>query len=262
MLPQFLGVLALLWLLSGTLVSAQIVGTKDLTHDLQPQQADVNTTATSQRHDYCFPSGGNGDGVMASQEAPVLTLSVSKADLVIVDQRPGVDLTVTLTNHGVGPALVPWTSSPVEPAKLSEKSDLMTEGYEVATIDFFVGYPHTEDKMLGLRSYAALWSQPENLAQSIKMRAGESVEVKIRADIVCRLADSTKCAARLREGKLKVSAWWYQRLLTESRKGSCIFRTDAFMQREIDSKTVDIGSTPLKESQEIRFTPITVSNSN
>jgi hypothetical protein len=250
---------AVLWLVSGSLASGQTVGSRDLTKELPAPQAGAKSGSTSYEHDFCFPSGGNADGVIVSDD-PVLTLSISKSELVIVNQKPSIDLTITLKNHGVDPALIPWSVSPVEPSQLSEANDMKTVGYEVATIDFFLGPPHTEDRILGLRTHIALWSQPENPAQSIRVRAGESVELKARTEIVCRLADSTQCVARLRASKLQVSAWWYQRLLSTTLKGSCIYQTGAYTQHELDSNTVDVGSTPLQESQKVELPPISGSN--
>ena len=250
---------AVLWLVSGSLACGQTVGSKDLTNEPPPTQSGAKSGATIHEHDFCFPSGGNADGEIISDD-PVLTLSISKSELVLIDQKPSIEVTVTLKNHGVGPALIPWSVSPVEPSQLPDEDDKRTVGYEVATIDFFVGPPHREDRILGLRTHTALWSQPENPAQSIKVRAGESVEVKAKAEIVCRLADSAQCIARLRESKLQVSAWWYQRLLSTTFKGNCIFETAAYTQYELDSNTVDVGSTPLQESQKVELSPISGSN--
>jgi len=148
----------------------------------------------------------------------------------------------------------------VEPKELPKQNDMKTTGYELATVDLFVGRPHIEDGTLALRSRIALWSQPENVAQSIKLRAGESVELKTRTDIACLLLDPIKCIARLRAGKLQVSAWLYQRLLTTTFKDSCIYETGAYTEREIDSKTVDVEFTPIPESQEIELSPVPVPN--
>jgi hypothetical protein len=237
--------------INGSLILSQVVGTKDMTQELLSSQTSTKSLATNQKHEYCIPGGGHADGEIITTDGSILTLSISKAELVIIDQKPNIDMTITLKNHGIGSALIPWSSSPVEPAQLPNVNNMETTGYEVATIDFYIGRNHIEDKSLVLRSHVALWSQPDNLTQSIKLRAGESVELKVRAGIFCRLNESTSCIARLRESKLQVSAWWYQRLLSTMVKESCIFGTSAYTEREIDSSIVDVESTPIQTSQKI-----------
>jgi hypothetical protein len=251
----FLG--TILWLVTGPVASAQVVGTKDLTKLATSSQNGGEKAFASQKPEYCFPSGGNADGVILSN-GPILSLSISKADFVIVDQRPSIDLTLALKNNGIGPILVPWSTSPVEPKELPRQNDMKTSGYEVVTVDFYFGRPHTTDGGIALKSRIALWSQPENPDQTIKLMTGESVELKVRADIVCLLPDSIQCISRLRTGKLQVSAWWYQRLLTTTVKDSCIYQTGAYTEYEIDSKTVDVDSTPVTKSQEFELSPISV----
>jgi hypothetical protein len=243
-----------IWIISGSLASAQMVGNKDLTQELSSLQAKSKTNPPSQ--DYCPQYGGHSDGDIINQNEPVLTLSITKAELTILDKKPGINLTIMLKNQGTGQALVPWSSSPVEPSKIDfidtkAEKNMKTIGYDVATIDFFLGRPFSKDNTLGLQYYVALWSQPGNLDQSINIRAGEWLDLNVRVNIICRSSDSTQCAARLHENKLQVSAWWYQRELTTTYKDSCIYETAAYTQRMIQTTTVEVNSTPLPTSQKV-----------
>jgi hypothetical protein len=133
-------------------------------------------------------------------------------------------------------------SWPVESAQLSEDGQTKTLGYELATIDFFLGPHHTNDPSLALRGEVALWSQPGNPSQLVNVRPGEWIELKFRARVVCLLNDSDACVLRRHRDKLQISAWWYQRLLTTTMQKDCIFRSGAFTQNTIDSDPVEVVS--------------------
>lgn len=235
---------ALICVFTGSILSAQAVGKKDLTQESSPA-----ATALSQPRDYCVPSGGVTDGVEMDRDNPALSLTISKAELALADGKPSIELVLVLKNHGIGPALIPWETAPVAPVQIAENGNEKEIGYEVATVDFFLGPPHRSDNMLRLRSPVALWSQPQNPSQSIKLLAGQWVELHVRAEIMCMGGDATQCLSKLRGSKLQVSGWWYERLLTDTYKGACIYMSGAYTKRELESGVVAVSGTPYQSSQ-------------
>lgn len=252
---QFLfGILGImLFLLRTSPLEAQNVGSKDL---VQPRpQVSTIAQGNGKQARVCEESGagGHADGVILMTDGPALTLSISSAELIALNKKPFIDMTVVLKNHGIGTTLVPWSESAVTSARLTSDRNLGEVGYQAATVEFFLGAPFKNEGDLRIRSDVALWSQPENQSQSIRVGAGQWVELHVRGEIICINRDATQCLNRLRESKLQVSGWWYQRLLTETFKGDCIYSSAAYTERELESHVVDVTGAPYKSSEGLIF---------
>jgi hypothetical protein len=201
--------LASLCLLEATCSFGQLVGTNDLT---QPSPNSNAVSSSTREKDFCHPSGGVADGVELPAHPAKLTLTISRAELGMIDGQSSIIMALRLKNDGDESTSIPWSSSPVESIPLSGDWQSDTLGYEVATIDFFLGPPHSTDPVFSLRDEVALWSQPGNLSQLIQLKPGEWIELKFRARVVCKQSDSATCPLELEQRKMQVSAWWYQRL--------------------------------------------------
>jgi len=221
----------------------QIVGTKDLTKlgNQIPEEAGSKADVAIKNESFCDSYQGVADGVEVNPDLPALTISITKAELNT--DRKGLSLTTTLQlkNHGIGPILIPWTDHRIPSAAISSEGNFQKFAYILATVDLFFGDAHTTDPMMSLAGEAALWMQPANTEQSIKLDTGQWINVILKADVVCRLADPNDCLDRLRKEPARVSAWWYQRLLTTTMKGNCISLDGAYTQLEIDSHPTSIS---------------------
>ena len=243
----------LFFLLVVRLSFAQLVAAKDLS---QPTLLSTKTSSPTIEKKYCNPSGGISDGIDVDYPRTKLNLSISRAELNMLNGELTIATTMRLKNDGDESTSIPWSTSPVEPIKLSEDGQSKTSGYEVATIDFYFGHPHTTNSSLTLRGQAALWSQPGNLTQRIRLHPGEWIELKFRPKVLCSTGDATSCLRRLQVDKLQISAWWYQRLLTTTMREGCLFANGAYTQNEIDSSATQILSALPQASQPIKATPI------
>lgn len=243
----------MLCLLRAVSLDAQSVGSKDFVLPRPPVARSTQATGTQPKACEESGAGGISDGVYFETDGPALTLSISRAEFIASKKKPYIDMTVVLKNHGIGATLVPWSDSPVNPVPLSPGMKLGEVGYQVATVDFFLGAPFKDDKDLILRGRVALWSQPNNEAQSIRISAGQWVELHVRAEIKCMNQDANQCLNRLRGSELSVSGWWYQRLLTETYKGTCIYHSGAYTERELESHVVEVTGTPYKSSENLIF---------
>jgi hypothetical protein len=222
--------------------SGQLVGVKDLTQrDIQlPAEALSKADLAEKNKNFCIPNGGNADGVSVSPDHLALTLSITSAGLSANRSAPSLKVTVRLKNLGPGPVSVPWTDHRVASALMSSSGDSQKFGFTVATVDLFLGKAHTTDPMMSLNGEAALWMQLDNAEQSIKLKAGQWVDLTFRATVLCKVADPNECLKRLRQENPRVSAWWYQRQLTREMKGECIYQTGAYTELEIDSKPTEV----------------------
>jgi hypothetical protein len=220
----------------------QLVGAKDFTQGgtEPPTRALSKADLAEKNENFCLPNGGNADGVDLSSGRPALALSVTKAELDSNRSELGLTVTVRLKNLGDGSISVPWTDHRVASALMPSSGDSQEYGFTVATVDLYLGRAHTTDPMMSLKGEAALWTQPGNTEQSIKLDPGQWLEITFRTTILCQSADPNECLNRLRKEKLKVSAWWYQRRLTSEMKGDCIYQTGAYTQLEIDSEPTDV----------------------
>lgn len=220
----------------------QLVGVIDLTQPRRQTQPEAESKAdvAEKLEKFCIPNGGNADGDEINPDASALTLSVTHAELNA--SRDGLTLTVTtqLKNHGIGSTSIPWADHKIASAEMPSEKNAQMFGFEVATIDLFLGKAHTNDPMMTLPKEAALWMQPGYTGQSIKLNAGEWIDITFKSPVLCRVADPNECLKRLRRENLKVSAWWYQRLLTREMRGDCIYQTGAYTQHEIDSQPTEL----------------------
>jgi hypothetical protein len=218
---------------------AQLVGTRDLS---RPSSPVAKTNLPAKEDEYCIPPGGVSDGFDVHYPHAKLKLTIPRAEMSVVNGELGVLATLRLKNDGDKPTTIPWSPSRVESVHISEDGQSKTLGYEVATIDFFFGRPHTKTPGLTIQGEAALWSQPDNSSQHITLRPREWVEVKFRPTVRCSEGDAASCLSRLQRDKVRFSAWWYQRLLTTTMHGDCIFANGAYTQYEIDSEVVRASS--------------------
>jgi hypothetical protein len=238
-------------LLGGLSLDAQSIGSKDFTQPQSPAKTTVQVTGTQTK--WCEESGAgaNADGEIINSDGPALTFSISRAELVVINRTPYIEIFVILKNHGIGSTLLPWSDSPVTSAHLSPDKTVMEVGYQLGTADFFLGAPFKNEGDLRLRSHVALWSQPNNEAQSIRIAAGQWIELHVRAEIVCISGDTERCLNSLHRSKLQVSGWWYQRLLTNTYKGTCIYSSAAYTEHELESHPIDVVGTPYQSSEDL-----------
>jgi hypothetical protein len=144
-LKSSLSLAFLLCLFAANCAFAQLVGAKDLTQlsPTSPGSAKANSATAEKK--YCDPSGGIADGDQIAYPSPKLSLSILRAELETPDSDPSIAVTLRLKNVGDESTSLPWVSWPVESAQLSEDGQTKTLGYELATIDFFLGPHHTND---------------------------------------------------------------------------------------------------------------------
>ena len=219
----------------------QLVATKDLTK--QPEQSNAQPEKPAPK--FCVNGGTISDGVVIEPDPPVLTISIKHAEIVVRDQKIFVHVTLMLKNHGVGPAIVPWSESEVEQVETAKTTDSRTLAYDLATVEFFVGEPFHASGDIHLAGHVALWAQPDNAAQTIKLQAGQWTEIESNVSVECARGTNERCLARLQSSPLEISAWWYERKLTTTMKGDCIEGSGAYTLRELESKSVTVSGTPI-----------------
>jgi hypothetical protein len=241
--------LLFLCLLTANGAFAQLVGTKDLTEPPSIFQTFSRADLAEKEEKFCFPSGGIADGFDVQNTPAKLTLTIPRAEAGIFDGVPGIKMTLRLKNDGIESTYIPWVNQRVESIMLSEDGQSQTFGYDVATIDFFVGRPFNKDPSLALQGEAVLWSQPGNASQLIKLNPGEWIVLQFKVKAVCTQGDSTTCLSRLNQRNMRISAWWYLRKLTTTMHNDCILENGAYTQNEVNSKPVKVIPAVLQESQ-------------
>lgn len=180
------------------------------------------------------------DGVTISGHSVKLALSIHEAKLERFSDEWWVKATVWLKNVGQVDASIPWMREAVDSKLLSKSDNKESFGYQVATVDLYFGRPHEADSRRELRGEAVLYAQPENPAQLINLQPGRWVEVILQAKVVCGKGSSLPCDPHLDAGRMQVSAWWYQRLLTTNLENDCIVSHGAYTDFEVDSAAVDL----------------------
>jgi hypothetical protein len=171
-----------------------------------------------------------------AEDPPDLKLSITKAEFSFIENDPVVSITMRLQNSGVYSTSIPWSSQPVEAVSLGAFS-VHDTGYELATIEFS---SKTGGKKIVLRGGVALWAQPGNMAQLMKIAPGEWVEFKLRAKPDCLQDEAALCLSQLTKNKFAVTAFWWQRLLTKTVENGCTTEHGAYTQTELFSNTVDV----------------------
>jgi hypothetical protein len=185
---------------------------------------------------------GGVDGIEFIRDAPVV--SIEEARFVDDPAQPRIHLKVQVKNLGYEPVSIPWITHPVEPGFLKQDDVEKTTGYELLTIDFSLGSPFQQDPVLSLQREVALFAQPGNAAQHLKLAHVQWAELDIEQSVICRDSDSKGCQKRLHEPQ-RVSALWYSRTLQETYRNGCIIESGAYTDSEFVLGPVELtGNFP------------------
>ncbi|HKF47986.1 MAG TPA: hypothetical protein VKB38_11565 [Terracidiphilus sp.] len=230
-------------------IFAQMVGHLEL--PIPARSSSEQDDHTPKSSEFCSGYRGHSDGVNAHghyggadglefiPDVPVVSITTAK--LVDDPTQPRILLEIVIRNLGSDPISIPWVPHPVEPGAMKQDGTEKTSGYEVLTIDFSLDSPFQQDPVLSLQRQVALYAQPGNSVQHLKLAHGQWAELEIEQNVVCRDFDSKGCRKRLYE-KQKVSAFWYARTLETTYREGCIIASGAYTDSELKLGPTDISA--------------------
>lgn len=213
---------------AAVIVSAQMVGSRDLTSNWRAPSERISVPQTCAQSGSSIASDGSGHQADAnSLELAIVAISPSALEI-------GNDFTATvrLKNAGQKSVLVPSTADGEQVARIS--SDGTEEKYEVGDISFRLVSGKDKDRRtpVFLNSSGALFADPDDNKSYVSLGPGNWLDIKLKTTVECGLEE---CLGGIQpDNHAVLTAWWYQRVLTHKIDG-CDEKHGSFKVREVNS---------------------------
>jgi hypothetical protein len=217
-------------------VSAQMVGSRDLTSGWRAPTERISVPETCARSGSSIANDGASDTVNAGDDEnslEVTIVSISPFPLQI-----GNDFTanVRLKNSGAKAVLVPSVTDGER--VLGVVTDSTEEKYEVGDVSFRLMTGKDHRTPVFLNSGGALFANPDDESSYLPLEPGNWLEIKLEGIVECGLED---CLGEIRpDNKAALTAWWYQRVLSHRING-CDETHASAKVREASSAPFSVG---------------------
>jgi len=231
-------------ILGADMLSAQMVGSRDLTSGWRVPSEHISIPETCEKPRYSIADGQQVDteGPTKTKELELTIVATSPVDLEIGND---FNATVRLKNVGAKAVLVPSAADGERVLRTS--ADGTEEKYEVGDISFRVATGKQHGIPVYLNSAGALFANPDEKSSYLSLEPGNWLDIKLHARVECGLEN---CMAEIHpDDKAVLTAWWYQRVLTH-RVSGCEETHGSFTVRELDSApfTVTVRNPSTKTS--------------
>lgn len=223
---------------SATSAFAQKAGYRDLTSSWRAPEDHVPSPSQASCPTVHFTSS-------PAQQTPPDPKANGGLELTIAEIQParlhiGQDFTalLRLKNIGDSPVAIPWQPDGEQVTRMAK--DGASEKYEVADVSFRLVSGKKTRLPFFLQTDGALFADPETHAGYVDLKPGNWLDFKVNGSVACGLPE---CPGDIEpDVHAKLSAWWYQRVLTHSVQG-CNEDHSSSLVRQLDSapRTVSVA---------------------
>ena len=235
--------------------AAQLVDTKDASNiSLRPAtsaqvQATDSATKVTPEED-CFIE--HYDGFVKRKHPEKLRLEIVRADTHFADGTTEIIVTVRIKNDGNWPALFPWQTDPVVPAKTGGPNDEVS--YEGGLLRLRLGTQEYRNDGAPLVGDVEFEAVPRSLEQHVRLLPGQWVELRFKALAKCWLnaADPPLCSEFKTDEHARLTAEYSEWLYTRQGEG-CKAVSSSAQARRIKSDAIEIdfvAANPLGSSKD------------